>query len=77
MQLVLGELPWNTRHVLGGPCKDIPILTEEVDELAFLFAVKVGTYDSVPLRVLRVQGNLLGFFGRLEGALSLRLLGIW
>ena len=47
------------------------ILTEEIDELAFLFAIEVGTYDSVPLRVLGVQGDLLCFFGRLEGALDL------
>ena len=44
---------------------------EEIDELAYLFAIKAGTYDSVPLLVLRVQGNLLSFFGRLEGALGL------
>jgi hypothetical protein len=74
---VLGEIRQNTRHVLGRPCEDVPILTEKIDELAFLFTVEVGPYDSEPLWVLRVQGNLLGFFGRLEGALGLRLLGIW
>ena len=47
MKFVLGLLPRDTRHVLGGPCKDIPILTEEVDELAFLFAVEAGAYDNV------------------------------
>ena len=72
---MLGEIRWDTWHVFGGPCEDVPILTEEIDELAFLFAVKVCTYDSVPLWVLRVQGYLLGLFDRLERALSLRLLG--
>ena len=74
---MLGEIRRNTRHVLGGPCKDILILAEEIDELAFLFAVKGGSYESEPLRVFGVQGDLLGFFGRLEGALGLRLLGFW
>ena len=41
-------------NVLGGPCEDVAILMEEIDELAFLFAVEVCTYDSVPLRVLGV-----------------------
>ena len=63
---MLSKIRRDTRHVLGRPCKDVPILTEEIDELAFLFAVKVCTYDSVPLWVLRVQGYLLCFFGRLD-----------
>src|SRR3954468_17371802 len=76
MQLVLGEFRRYTWHVFGGPCEDVPILTEEIDELAFLFAVKVRTYDSVPLRVLWVQGYFLSLFGRLERAFSFRLLGV-
>ena len=76
MHLVLGELLRNTRHILGGPCKDILILTEEVDELAFLFAVKGGPYDSKLLRVRQVQDDLLGFLGRLEGGPGLRVLGV-
>ena len=74
---MLGEIRRNTQHVFGRPCKDVPILTEQINELAFLFAIEVGPHDSVPLRVLWVQGYLLGFFGRLEGARGLRLLGIW
>ena len=76
MQLVLGELPRNTRHVFGGPCEDIPILMEEVDELAFLFAVEDSPYDSKLLRVRRVQDDLLGLLSRLEGALAFCLLGV-
>ena len=49
---------------------------EEIDELAFVFAIEVGHYDSVSLRVRRIQGDLLGFLGRLERALGLRLLGV-
>ena len=36
-QRVLSQLPRNTLQIQIGPCKDVPILTEEVDELAFLF----------------------------------------
>ena len=46
---------------------------EEVDELAFLFTVQVCTNDSKPLRV---QRYLLRLLGRLEGALSIILLGV-
>ena len=73
---MLGEFRRYTRHVFGGPCEDVPILTEEIDELAFLFAIKVCTYDSVPLRVLRVQGYLLCLFGRLERTFGFRLLRV-
>ena len=47
VEFVLGVLPRNTRHVLWIPCKDIPILTEEVDELALLFAVEAGAHDNI------------------------------
>ena len=53
---MLGEFLRDTWHVLGGPCKDVLILTEEIDEPAFLFAIEVGSHDSVPLWVVRVQG---------------------
>ena len=46
---MLGKIRRNTWHVLGRPCEDVPILMEEIDELAFLFAVEVCTYDGVPL----------------------------
>ena len=73
---MLGEFHRYTWHVFGGPCEDVPILTEEINELAFLFAVEVCAYDSVPLRVLRIQGYLLCLLGRLERTLSLRLLWV-
>ena len=74
---MLGEIRRNTWHVLRRPCKDVPILTEEINELAFLFAIEVCTDDSVPLRVLWVQWYLLCLPGRLEGSFGSRLLGIW
>ena len=63
---MLGEIRWYTWHVFGRPCEDVLILTEEIDKLAFLFAVEVCSYDSVPLWVLRIQGYILCLFGRLE-----------
>ena len=74
---MLGEIRRNTRHVLGGPCEDIPILTEEVDELAFLFAEEAGTYDNVlaAAGVFRVEPHFLGLLGGLERGLVGRLLG--
>src|SRR3954471_5653131 len=40
VELVLGEFPRHSRHVLWRPCKDVPVLTEELDELTFLFVAK-------------------------------------
>ena len=77
MKFVLGVLPRDTRHVFGGPCEDIPILTEEVDELAFLFAVEAGAYDNVlaAAGVFRGELHFLGLLGGLEGSLVGRVQG--
>ena len=39
---VLSEFPRYTRHVKRLPCKDVPVLTDELDERAFLFRIQVG-----------------------------------
>ena len=77
VKFVLGVLPRDTRHVLGGPCEDIPILTEEVDELAFLFAIEAGAYDNVlaAAGVFWVGLHFLGLLGGLEGGLVGWVLG--
>ena len=77
VKFVLDVLPWDTRHVLGGPCEDIPILTEEVDELAFLFAAEAGAYDNVlaAAGVFWVELHCLGLLGGLEGGLVGRVRG--
>ena len=59
---MLGEILRNTRHVLWGPCKDVPILTEEVDELAFLFGAEASPDGDALLWVGRVEWDLLGLF---------------
>ena len=39
-QTVLSQLPGYTRHVGWLPCEDVPVLTGELDERVFLFAVE-------------------------------------
>ena len=70
MQSVLSQFPRDTRHVLWSPCKDVPILTEEPDELAFLFRVQTRANHSDTVRVSLVQPDLLGVLVRLKGCLG-------
>ena len=44
---VLSEFSRYTRHVRRFPFKDVPILTDELDERAFLFWIQVGTDDEL------------------------------
>ena len=68
IEFVLGVLPQNARLSLWRPCRDILILTEEVDELAFLFVAEAGAHNNVLVvaRVSRVERDLLGVLGQLE-----------
>ena len=47
IESVLSELSWYTQHVRRFPCKDVPVLTDELDERAFLFWIQVGTDDEL------------------------------
>ena len=40
---VLSEFSRYTRRVRRFPCKDVPVLTDELDERAFLFRIQIGT----------------------------------
>ena len=40
---VLSEFPQYTWHVRRFPCKDVMVLTDELDERAFLFGIQVST----------------------------------
>ena len=40
---VLNEFPWYTWHIRRFPCKDVPILTDELDERVFLYWIQVST----------------------------------
>ena len=44
---VLSEFSRDTQHVRRLPCKDVPVLTDELDECAFLFWIQVGTDDEL------------------------------
>ena len=46
-QVMLSQLPGNTRHVRRLPCKNVPVLMDELDERAFLFRIQVGTDDEL------------------------------
>ena len=67
-QTVLGQSPGHTWHVRRFPCKDVPVLMEELDERFFLFAVKGGGdvgrrcigVDGVDVHGLCVPGRLKG-----------------
>ena len=41
IESVLSEFPRYTWHVRRLPCKDVPILTDELDERAFLFWIQI------------------------------------
>src|SRR3954468_3836820 len=66
MQRVLSQLPRYSLQILHRPCKDIPILTEEVGELAFLFIIQAGTNGDGALWELIINLNLLCLLSRLE-----------
>ena len=42
IESVLSEFPRYTWHVRRLPCKDVPVLTDELDERAFLFWIQIG-----------------------------------
>ena len=62
---MLSQLPRNTWQVLGRPCKDAPILTEEVDELTFLFQVHART-DTDDMLGIVIELDHLGVLSRIE-----------
>src|ERR1041385_4769932 len=76
MKLVLGKFPRYTRHVMWGPFKDVTVLTEELDELAFLFAAEPSPNNDALARVGGVQGNPLVVLGCLKYGLIIRSLGL-
>src|SRR4051812_19031266 len=61
---------------MWGPCEDVSILTEELDELAFLFAVEPGPNDDALARVEGVEGNTLAVLVFLKHSLIIRSLGL-
>ena len=58
---LLSQLPWDPRHVRWLPREDVPILTEEVDELDFLFLVQIGSNVSELVHIRWMDPHLVGF----------------
>src|SRR4051812_13969636 len=73
---MLSKFPRYSRHVLWRPCKDVPVLTEELDEIAFLFATEPSSDDHAISRVGGAQCNTLAILGCLERSLIIRSLGL-
>ena len=66
-QTVLSQFSGYTRHVRVFPCKDVPVLTEELDELFFLFGVECCVDMSrSSIGIGRVDVNRLCLTGRLK-----------
>ena len=40
---VISEFPRYTWHVRRFPCKDVPVLTDELNECDFLFRIQIST----------------------------------
>src|SRR3954463_16388684 len=71
---VLSESPRYTWHVRGIPCKDVPILTDELDERTFLFRIQIGTDAELLGRITSHKVNKLSLSCRckLQGRIMLR-----
>ena len=71
---VLSEFPRYTWQVRRLPCKDVPILMDELDERAFLFWIQVGTDAELLGQIARYEVNKLSFCCRfeLQGRIMLR-----
>ena len=66
-QTVLSQLFGYTWPVRRFPCKDVPVLTDELDERFFLFGVECcGDMSRSSVRVGRVDVNGFCLTGRLK-----------
>ena len=77
-QRVLGDLPWNARHVRGLPSEDIFIGAEEGDERALLFVCQACANPQLlvsrPLEVKRDFLDVLHGFERPNFSVGVRRL---
>ena len=65
-ELMLGDLPWDARHVGRLPDKSVFVGAEEVDEREFLFSRQLGADSHCLGRVGVVDRDRLGLLGRDE-----------
>src|SRR4051812_24220539 len=66
IESVLSEFSRHTRHVRRFPCKDVPVLTDELDECTFIFRIQIGTNTKLLRRIAQSKVNKLGFSSRLK-----------
>ena len=66
IESVLSEFPWYTWHVRRLPCKDVPVLTDELDEHAFLFWIQIGADAELLGRIARHEVNKLSLVNQFE-----------
>ena len=74
---MLGDLagyPWHVRRL---PCEDIAVVTQEVDELTFLFGRKLGPDPNCLGWVGGVDSHRLGFLERTEGRRGGWFAAVW
>ena len=69
---MLGKFPRYTFHVGRLPGKDVPILTEEVDERAFLFGIQVHANGGGLAGISFNKFHMLGLYGGLEYSFRVR-----
>jgi len=66
---VLGDLPWDARHIRGAPREDVCVGAEKADEHHFLFVVEGGAdLQRLVVGAIRVEGHLLDTLGRFEAS---------
>ena len=63
---VLSEFPRYTWHVRRLPCKNVPVLTDELDECAFLFWVQICVDAELLGRIARNKVNKFSLISRFE-----------
>ena len=66
IKVVLSEFSFYTRHVRRFPCKDVPILMDELDEHAFLFGMHISPHCELLRWVAKNEIHLLGIISRLK-----------
>ena len=66
IESVLSEFSQCTWHVRRFPCKDVPILTDELDERAFLFRIQVSADAKLLGRIAGYEVNKLSLISRFE-----------
>lgn len=68
VQIVLGDLPWDSKHICRLPGKDVTVVPEEDDERTFLLVREHRSDSNASGRVGCVDQHVLHVLSGLEGA---------